>query len=76
MTEEESPHDESLREALRQEELQEAGRRKFFYEDVEVMLRNGFLDGYYGFIIARNTAVYTFQKYNKLRQLHLNSKFS
>jgi glycosyltransferase involved in cell wall biosynthesis len=45
-----------------------------FFRDY--VLRNGFLDGYYGFIIARNTAVYTFQKYHKLRQLHLNSKFS
>ncbi len=45
-----------------------------FFRDF--VLRTGFLDGYSGFIIARNTAVYTFQKYSKLRQLRLNSKRS
>ena len=40
---EESPHDESLREALRQEELHEATRRRFVYADVEAMARFGFL---------------------------------
>jgi glycosyltransferase involved in cell wall biosynthesis len=34
------------------------------------MLRAGFLDGIYGFLIAIQSAHYTFLKYNKLRQLH------
>jgi len=45
-----------------------------FFRDY--VLRMGFLDGYYGFLIARNTARYTFDKYSKLRQLHLNSNRS
>lgn len=45
-----------------------------FFRDY--VLRLGLLDGYYGYIIARNTAVYTFHKYRKLRHLHLNSKRS
>lgn len=40
----------------------------------DYVLRLGLLDGYYGFIIARNTSMYTYQKYSKLRQLLLNSK--
>ena len=36
-----------------------------FFRDY--FLRLGFLDGYYGWLIARLTAYYTFQKYAKLR---------
>lgn len=43
-----------------------------FFRDY--VLRLGLLDGHYGFVIARNTAVYTFQKYSKLRQLRMNVK--
>jgi glycosyltransferase involved in cell wall biosynthesis len=42
-----------------------------FFRDY--VLRMGFLDGHNGFVIARNTAQYTFDKYSKLRQLLLNS---
>ncbi len=33
-------------------------------------LRRGFLDGYYGYVIARNNAMYSFYKYAKLNELH------
>lgn len=36
----------------------------------EYILRLGFLDGYYGFIIAKDNARYTYLKYKKLSQLH------
>lgn len=39
-----------------------------FFRDF--ILRGGFLDGYYGWVIARFTAHYTFQKYVKLRFLY------
>ena len=39
-----------------------------FFRDF--ILRAGFLDGYYGWVIARFTAHYTMQKYVKLRFLH------
>ncbi len=39
-----------------------------FFRDF--ILRAGFLDGYYGWVIARFTAHYTLQKYVKLRFLH------
>jgi glycosyltransferase involved in cell wall biosynthesis len=42
-----------------------------FFRDY--ILRLGFLDGYSGWLIAKLTAIYTFQKYIKLRQLHSNS---
>jgi glycosyltransferase involved in cell wall biosynthesis len=42
-----------------------------FFRDY--VLRCGFMDGYSGWLIARLTAIYTFQKYVKLRQLYLNS---
>lgn len=35
----------------------------------DYIFRAGFLDGYYGFLIAKFTAQYTFQKYVKLRDL-------
>jgi (heptosyl)LPS beta-1,4-glucosyltransferase len=34
------------------------------------LLRLGFLDGIYGYIIARNNAMYAFFKYAKLNELH------
>lgn len=37
-------------------------------------LRMGFLDGFYGFIIAKNIAHLTFLKYSKLMQLHLQNQ--
>ena len=39
----------------------------FFYG---FFLRRGFLDGYYGYVIARNNAMYSFYKYAKLNELH------
>ena len=33
-------------------------------------LRLGFLDGFYGYVIARNNAMYSFFKYAKLNELH------
>jgi len=38
------------------------------------ILRLGFLDGYYGFVISRITAYSTLLKYAKLRQLNLEKK--
>lgn len=35
----------------------------------DYMFRSGFLDGYYGFVIARISAMATFWKYSKLRDL-------
>jgi glycosyltransferase involved in cell wall biosynthesis len=35
----------------------------------DYIFRAGFLDGYYGFVIAKFTAKYTFQKYVKLKDL-------
>ncbi len=43
-----------------------------FFRDF--ILRKGFLDGYYGWVIARFTAHYTLQKYVKLRFLIEQSK--
>lgn len=34
------------------------------------LLRLGFLDGLYGYVIARNNAMYAFYKYAKLNELH------
>ena len=34
------------------------------------ILRAGFMDGFYGFVIAVNTSHYTFLKYVKLRRMH------
>jgi glycosyltransferase involved in cell wall biosynthesis len=34
------------------------------------IVRRGFLDGYYGYVIARNHAMYSFYKYAKLNELH------
>lgn len=34
------------------------------------ILRLGFLDGIYGYVIARNNAMYSFFKYTKLNELH------
>ncbi len=42
-----------------------------FFRDY--FLRLGFLDGYEGWLIARLTAIYTFQKYAKLRALYQNA---
>jgi glycosyltransferase involved in cell wall biosynthesis len=42
-----------------------------FFRDY--VLRLGFLDGYEGWLIARLTAIYTFQKYAKLKALHRNA---
>ncbi|MCU0403378.1 MAG: glycosyltransferase family 2 protein [Chitinophagaceae bacterium] len=39
----------------------------FFYA---LIIRRGFLDGYYGYVIARNNAMYSFYKYAKLNELH------
>ncbi|MCU0375687.1 MAG: glycosyltransferase family 2 protein [Chitinophagaceae bacterium] len=39
-----------------------------------LILRRGFLDGMYGFIIARNNALYAFYKYAKLNELHKGKK--
>ncbi|MFV0507533.1 MAG: glycosyltransferase family 2 protein [Bacteroidales bacterium] len=38
------------------------------------ILRLGFLDGYYGYVIARASAQYKFQKYAILRSLRINKK--
>lgn len=38
------------------------------------ILKAGFMDGYYGFIICKITAWETFQKYHKLRQLQEESR--
>jgi (heptosyl)LPS beta-1,4-glucosyltransferase len=35
-----------------------------------LLVKRGFLDGMYGFIIARNNAMYAFYKYAKLNELH------
>ena len=35
-----------------------------------LIVRRGFLDGYYGYVIARNHAMYSFYKYAKLNELH------
>ncbi len=43
-----------------------------FFRDY--ILRRGFLDGYYGWLIAKFTASYTLQKYAKLRFLYAQSK--
>jgi glycosyltransferase involved in cell wall biosynthesis len=43
-----------------------------FFRDY--ILRRGFLDGYYGWLIARFTAFYTLQKYAKLRFLYAQAK--
>lgn len=37
-------------------------------------LKCGFLDGYYGFVIAKISAEATYLKYKKLKQLYLNKK--
>ena len=39
----------------------------FFYG---FFIRLGFLDGFYGYVIARNNAMYSFFKYVKLNELH------
>lgn len=45
---------------------------KFFRDFI---LHGGFLDGYYGWVIAKNSAYATFLKYSKLKELHkANSK--
>jgi len=41
----------------------------------DYVFRQGFLDGYYGYVIARLTAFYTFQKYIKLRALQEASPY-
>jgi len=55
-----------------------AGRRTQFFNIIinpafafirDYLFRGGFLDGYYGWLIARLTAGYTFQKYVKLKFL-------
>lgn len=38
------------------------------------ILKRGFLDGFYGYVIARNNAMYSFFKYAKLRELHKSQK--
>jgi glycosyltransferase involved in cell wall biosynthesis len=35
---------------------------------IDFVIRKGFLDGYYGYIICRNSAFYTYVKYAKIRQ--------
>lgn len=46
-----------------------------FWEFVNgLVLKRGFLDGMYGFIIARNNAMYAFYKYAKLNELHKGKK--
>jgi glycosyltransferase involved in cell wall biosynthesis len=42
---------------------------KFF---MNYIIRLGFLDGYYGFIVCRNSAFYAYIRYVKLKQLHNN----
>ncbi len=60
-----------------QEMLQE-GRKSYFYDFLfrpcwtflqMYILRAGFLDGYYGFLLARLYAYYTLAKYGKLKEL-------
>lgn len=40
----------------------------------DYLLKRGFLDGYYGFVVCQISANATFLKYLKLRQLHQNAK--
>lgn len=52
---------------------------KTFFNPIATFIRHyfirlGFLDGFYGFVISRNSAHSTFLKYVKLRSLHLQSK--
>ncbi len=44
---------------------------KFF---VDYILKAGFLDGYYGYVIAKVSSHATFLKYAKLKQLYLDAK--
>jgi len=39
------------------------------------VLRAGFLDGYYGFLLARLYSYYTFAKYSKLKELMREDAF-
>lgn len=42
-----------------------APKLEFF---IDYVLRRGFLDGYYGYLICRNSAFYSYVKYAKIRQ--------
>lgn len=44
---------------------------KFF---INYILKKGFMDGYYGFVICKNSAFSDFLKYIKLRELYKNAK--
>ena len=35
---------------------------------MDIFLRGGFLDGYYGYIVCRNSAFAAYAKYAKIRQ--------
>lgn len=40
----------------------------------DYILKLGFLDGYYGYVISKSSAIATYQKYHKLNRLFNNSK--
>ena len=38
----------------------------------DFVFRLGFIDGYYGYVIAKENAIYTSMKYSKLKELNDN----
>lgn len=69
---------------LAAQEMHREGKRYHFYDILfrpswtflqMYLLRAGFLDGYYGFLLAKLYAYYTLAKYSKLKELS-NNEFS